>query len=295
MTTVRYRVAGAIAATATVLGGLATTTAAQGQTTSTLVAVRAAHHPGFDRLVLQFVGPVPAQRQLTWVSRVIADPSGLPVGLSGHARAVLRLSPAAAHDARGNATVQRRITFALPNLTQLVISGDFEAVLSVAVGIQRKVTPHITTLTSPSRVVIDFPTPYSWRTGRVFYLNIARYATGTTPYTIGVSRPLIPLAVARQALERLFAGPTPSEQAASLRFVRSGATGFADLSIVNGVARVRLTGGCASNGATYTIANEIMPTLRQFASVRYVKIYGPKGFTERPFGNSDSIPFCLEP
>jgi hypothetical protein len=38
-----------------------------------------------------------------------------------------------------------------------------------------------------------------------------------------------------------------------------------------------------------------MPTLKQFPSVRWVKIYDQNGRTERPFGHSDSIPFSLEP
>jgi hypothetical protein len=77
--------------------------------------------------------------------------------------------------------------------------------------------------------------------------------------------------------------------------VSSKATGFTDLSISGGIARVRLTGGCAGNGSTFTVADEIMPTLRQFSTVDYVKIYGPAGYTEAPTGNSDSIPPCLEP
>ena len=63
----------------------------------------------------------------------------------------------------------------------------------------------------------------------------------------------------------------------------------------DGVARVQLLGKVSSGGSTFTIANEIMPTLKQFPSVRWVKIYDLSGHTERPFGPSDSIPFSLEP
>jgi hypothetical protein len=38
-----------------------------------------------------------------------------------------------------------------------------------------------------------------------------------------------------------------------------------------------------------------MPTLKQFPSVHWVKIYDQNGQTERPSGHSDSIPFSLEP
>lgn len=45
------------------------------------------------------------------------------------------------------------------------------------------------------------------------------------------------------------------------------------MSISRGVARVRPTGKVSSHGSAFTIANEIMPTLKQFPSVHRVKIY----------------------
>ena len=102
-------------------------------------------------------------------------------------------------------------------------------------------------------------------------------------------------ATAFGAMQRLFAGPTQAELARGLKFVSSGAAGFKILSIRHGVARVQLYGKISSGGSTFTIANEIMPTLKQFRSVHWVKIYDRSGHTERPFGPSDSIPFSLEP
>ena len=58
---------------------------------------------------------------------------------------------------------------------------------------------------------------------------------------------------------------------------------------------MQLLGKVSSGGSTFTIANGIMPTLKQFRSVHWVKIYDRSGRTERPFGHSDSIPFSLEP
>ena len=74
-------------------------------------------------------------------------------------------------------------------------------------------------------------------------------------------------------MQRLFAGPTQAELARGLKFVSSGATGFKILGIRDGVARVQLLGKVSSGGSTFTIASEIMPTLKQFGSVRWVKIY----------------------
>ena len=86
-----------------------------------------------------------------------------------------------------------------------------------------------------------------------------------------------------------------TEAASGLRFASSDATGFDHLSITDRVATVRLLGGCASHGSTYTVAGEIMATLKQFPSVGWVKILDPAGRTERPTGRVDSIPECLEP
>ena len=97
-------------------------------------------------------------------------------------------------------------------------------------------------------------------------------------------------------MDRLYAGPTAGERASGLRFVASRATGYEKLTVSSGlVARVQLTGGCSSGGSTVTIADEIMPTLRQLPNVSWVKVYDTAGRTERPTGQVDSIPVCLEP
>jgi hypothetical protein len=77
-------------------------------------------------------------------------------------------------------------------------------------------------------------------------------------------------------------GPAQAEQARGLKFASSGATGFKILSISGGVARVQLTGKRSSGGSTFTIASEITPTLKQFASVHWVKIYDQIGQRDRP-------------
>jgi len=298
----RFRVAATAFALVGLCAGTVTTVtagAAAGATAPvvpTLTQISAAHHPGFDRLVFQFSGPVPAQHSARYVSQVSADPSGLPVNVVGSATLLVRFSPAAGHNAQGNVTygaAQR--TYALPGLIQVVKAGDFESVLSFGVGVARAAPVHIFTLTKPSRVVIDVRTPYRTVQVRDYFLDSQRFATGRAPYTHAVYRPVTWPATAFGAMQRLFAGPTQGELASGLRFVNSGATGFKNLTIRDGVARVQLTGRISSGGSTFTIANEIMPTLKQFPSVHWVKIYDQFGHTERPFGHSDSIPFSLEP
>ncbi|WP_112267832.1 AMIN-like domain-containing (lipo)protein [Lentzea terrae] len=266
------------------------------QQTTTLMAIRAAHHPDYDRVVFEFAGPLPAQRDVGYVPELIGDPSGLPVPVVGDAILQVRMASASGHDENGNVTYgPTRRTYPLPNVIQVVNSGDFEGVLTFGIGLARQTTVNTFTLTNPSRVVVDISTPFRTVPVDVHFLDLNRFEPGIEPYTRAVSRPVIPPATARGALQRLFAGPTQEELAQRLRFVNSDATGFTNLSISNGIARVRLTGGCSSHGSTFTIAGEIFPTLKQFSSVRWVKIYDPAGNTEQPTGQTDSIPECLEP
>ncbi len=294
------RSAGLVLALAGV-GGLAapavTAAAAPAATSvSVLTGIRAAHHPGYDRLVFEFSGGVPAQRTVRYVTKVVNDFSGRTVRVSGSAKLLVRFSPAAGHDSAGHSTYgPARRTYALPGLIQVVNAGDFEARLSFGVGLARKEPVHVFTLTHPGRVVIDVRTPYRTVAVRDYFFYARAFANGHEPYTRWVSRPVIPPAVARRSLQRLFAGPTQAEKARGLSFLASKATGFRLWSIRDGVARVQLTGGCSSGGSTATVALEIMPTLKQFASVRWVKIYDPAGHTGTPIGHSDSIPECLNP
>jgi hypothetical protein len=284
--------AGAITTAAT--GSAATTKA---PAVPTLTQITAAHHPSYDRLVFTFAGRLPAQRSVGYVKQVIADGSGKTVNVVGSAKLLVRFYAAYGHNDKGTVTygpVKR--TYALPGIIQVVNAGDFEAVLRFGVGVAKAEPFKVFTLNNPSRVVIDLKTPYRTVTVRDYFLNIHRFATGHEPYTEAVTRQVIPPATAFGAMQRLFAGPTQAELARGLRFVNSGATGFKNLSISrDGVAKIQLTGKVTSGGSTFTIASEIMRTLKQFPSVHWVKIYDQFGHTEHPTGHSDSIPFSLEP
>jgi hypothetical protein len=130
----------------------------------------------------------------------------------------------------------------------------------------------------------------------VYFTNIDRYAIGTEPYEDPVTRTVpVPDSLPEAVLTQLFLGPTAEERAGGLDVVLSGTTGFSQLTIEGGVARVYLTGTCSSGGATYTIANLIFANLEQFPEIQWVKIYDQNGETETPDGQSSSIPFCLEP
>jgi hypothetical protein len=268
--------------------------AAAAPSTPTLVAIRAAHHPGFDRIVYQFTGGLPASRRVRYVDGLFADGSGLPVRIAGRALLEVRFARAQAHDTTGP-TVTTRRAFALPNIMTTVQAGDFEAVTTYGIGLARQTPVHVFTLRNPSRVVVDVRAAFRTVNRKVWFFDRDRFAANQPPFFTARTRPVRPLTPATGVMDRLFAGPLRGEYANGLRLLRSEAAGFTDLAIADGVARVRLSGGCSSGGSTVTVAGEVMPTLRQFASVDWVKIYDPSGTTETPTGASDSIPACLEP
>ncbi|GIJ48127.1 hypothetical protein Val02_50130 [Virgisporangium aliadipatigenens] len=258
---------------------------------STLVDVRAADHGTFDRLVFEFDGPPPFDNEVRFVSQVVADGSGAPEPTAGDAFLRVTFYPATGHgDGLVGTFGPERRTFSLPNLIQVNAAGDYEAVLTFVVGLAQATAFRVTTLLVPSRIVIDVDRPARTVPVQVYFVDDAAQQRSRS-----VSRPVIPPATSRGALQRLFAGPTEDERKAGLRFVDSHAGGFAGVTIEDGVARVILTDGCACDGSTVSIANEIMPTLKQFPSVRFVKIFDPCGRTEQPVGQSDSVPISLEP
>lgn len=263
--------------------------------TPTLVDIRAAHRPGVDRIVLEFDGGLPASRRVRYVDRLLADGSGLPVRVAGRAILQVVLDRAQAHDAAGHPTVPRRTAFALPNVMTAVRSGDFEAVTTYGFGLAKRSRFSTFTLSDPSRLVIDVRAGFRTVQRPVWFLDQDRFVDNQEPFFVPRSRPVRPGTPATDLMDRLFAGPLPAEQRQGLRLLRSRARGFADLAVSDGVARVRLTGGCSSGGSTITIAGSIMPTLRRLPTVDWVKILDPAGHTEQPTGASDSIPTCLEP
>ena len=259
------------------------------------MGIRAAHHPTYDRVVFDFAGGLPSTRSVRYVSQLIQDPSGLPLPIAGRAILAVTMSPTNAHNNAGQVTAPGKIAFALPNVMTVVRSGDFEAVTRYGIGLARKESFRVFTLRSPDRLVIDinaaFPTVFK----QVWLFNQKRFLANTEPFFTPVARPVQPLTPATGVMDRIFAGPTPTEYPSGLRALLSKATGFANLRISDGIAYVRLTGGCSSGGSTVTIAGEIMPSLRQFSTVDHVKIYDPSSRTENPTGHTDSIPECLEP
>jgi hypothetical protein len=138
--------------------------------------------------------------------------------------------------------------------------------------------------------------PSTMVTLTVYFTDLARFQVGTEPYEAAVTRTVpAPASLPEAVLTQLFLGPTQAEKARGLEVFLSGTTGFSKLAVENGIARLYLTGTCASKGATYTIANLISANLMQFPEIQWIKIYDQNNETETPDGQSGSIPLCLEP
>lgn len=121
----------------------------------TLTSIRAASHPGYDRVVFDFDGPLPGAVSVRYVDRVIADGSGTPVAVDGDAFLQVRFEEAQAHSEAGEPTVPARSRPDLPVLTESVLAGDYEGYVTVALGVEARAPFRVIELNNPTRVVVD--------------------------------------------------------------------------------------------------------------------------------------------
>jgi hypothetical protein len=120
-----------------------------------ITAIRTAAHPdcGYDRIVLDITGPTPGYT-IKYVTHVTADPSGKTITLPGRSDLLITLRPAQAHTDSGSPTVTRRVQIpGHPMLKGYVLAGDFEGVLTLALGLQS--TTSIRVGEFPGRLYID--------------------------------------------------------------------------------------------------------------------------------------------
>ena len=103
-----------------------------------ITAIRTARHAecGYDRLVLDITGPVPGYT-IRYVTRVTTDSSGTTISVPGHRYLLITLRPALAHTTSGAPTISRQIQVSgYPVLAGWALAGDFEGVVTLAVGLQ---------------------------------------------------------------------------------------------------------------------------------------------------------------
>lgn len=127
--------------------------------TPTLVAVRAAHHRGYDRVVYEVTGAGPSSFTVRWADRLVADPSGQVVPVAGGALLVVTLRGVDAHTPAGVATAPSAVVFGLPQVLETRWAGDFEAVVTYGIGVTRRTAVHTYRYSAPARVVVDVTVP----------------------------------------------------------------------------------------------------------------------------------------
>ncbi|MBV8994514.1 MAG: hypothetical protein JO287_12640 [Pseudonocardiales bacterium] len=122
-----------------------------------LTGMRTGPHPTFDRIVLDLSGPRP-QVSSRFVDELTRDGSGEVEWLAGAAFAGVQVTPAQAQDDAGHPSYQGPQKFCTRNLANVMavaVTGDYEGVLSVGVGMRKQTWTKVFTLHSPTRVVID--------------------------------------------------------------------------------------------------------------------------------------------
>ena len=172
-------------------------TPAGAQSAPTLVDVRTGRHPGFDRVVFEFQGAVP-EHHVRYVEQLVEDGSGAPVSVAGSADLEVVFQGANAHEEDGTPSVSpRRFSPGLTAVKEVAQIGDFEAVVSYGIGLDRRRPLTVSTLSGPSRLVIDVSTaatggpagagddsgslPFTGsRTRTLLITALALVATGTT-------------------------------------------------------------------------------------------------------------------
>jgi hypothetical protein len=125
-----------------------------------LRAVRVARNEGFDRVVFEFENTVPGYEVGYGTKPIAADPGETTVPIAGEQVLIVRMERAAGVDLSGadyrqTYTGPTQITADTPEVTDLARVGDFEAVLTWAIGLRDPVDFRVTTLSDPPRLVVD--------------------------------------------------------------------------------------------------------------------------------------------
>jgi hypothetical protein len=125
-----------------------------------LTAVRLGNQGSYDRLVLEFKDQVPGYTVGYRPLPAKADGSGNPIALPGaKALVMVTMRSATGYDAEKSSptyTGPNEVTAKSVQVTQAKAAGDFESVLSWAVGLKSKVPFKVSIMNAPPRLVIDF-------------------------------------------------------------------------------------------------------------------------------------------
>jgi hypothetical protein len=124
----------------------------------TVIGVRAARHPGFDRFVMEFAESrgIP-QFHMEYVDHPVREcGSGHVVGLPGEGWLSVRLIGARAHNDDGRPTVEdRKGTPGLPVILAHRLTCDFEGQVTWVLAVTSPNRFRVGTFGAPSRLVVD--------------------------------------------------------------------------------------------------------------------------------------------
>jgi hypothetical protein len=125
-----------------------------------VASLRAAHNPGFDRLVVEFTEQAVPSYEIKSSSDIFGSPSGSSVRVDGNAFFSIRVSGQAHTDA-GQRSYPEPDPYrpSLPLIRVVDLVTDFEGAVIFGVGLERSACPTLLVLASPPRIVLDFPTP----------------------------------------------------------------------------------------------------------------------------------------
>jgi hypothetical protein len=132
-------------------------------TVSLLVDVRVGRRDDAERIVFEFANLLPGWAVWYAEGPVTEDPSDLPLRVAGDHVLVVRMEAASGFDLAGDTADQTylgplRISPMWPTVQEVVRVGDFEAVLSWAIGVGGRPGFRVTTLVDPPRLVVDIDT-----------------------------------------------------------------------------------------------------------------------------------------
>ncbi|MFT4622481.1 MAG: hypothetical protein ACI8PZ_001137 [Myxococcota bacterium] len=145
----------------------------------------------------------------------------------------------------------------------------------------------------PGAESLDKRGPKPKATIDIFFADRAKFDAGEELALTTVQREIGEKAQHRNTLKAMFKGPRAAERERGLELLHSGAEGFHEFALEDGVATLMLRGGCDGGGADLTVYDLILANLKQFDDVRTVKLLDPKGATLNPDGPGDSKPACL--
>jgi hypothetical protein len=122
---------------------------------SVLTGFRISKHPGYERMVFEFVKEVPTFRIEYIQKPYFLCGSGKELVIRGDQLLHIRFTDAQAHDENGKPTVPRA-SASLSTIEEILLVCDFEGELSFIAGLRQKIPYRHSLLVNPARLVIDF-------------------------------------------------------------------------------------------------------------------------------------------